>query len=92
MKFPDGTIFQWGINEAVNLSYPITFPHQCLSLIASREYSGPWPGYSYNSSAGIVDVKSYNNSGAVMTGGSSDPDGGAGFGVPGKYHWFAIGY
>lgn len=94
--FPNKLIIQWGISDNINLNFPITFPHKCLSMTATREYHIGTIGYSESwresASAGIVDIKTYNQFGAVMTGGTSDSNGGAFFGKPGKYHWIAIGY
>ena len=95
-KFPNGLILQWGISDDINLSFPISFPHRCFSMTATREYHTGSIGYGESwresESAGIVDVKTYNQFGAVMTGGTSDSEGGAFFGNPGKYHWLVIGY
>ena len=61
-----------------------------------REYHKKNMGYGESwrepLSAGIVDIKSINRNGAVMTGGTSDTDGGWFFGIPGEYYWLALGY
>ena len=63
---------------------------------ATREYHKTKMGYEEPwrepLSAGIFDIKSMNQNGAVMTGGTSDTDGGWFFGSPGKYYWLALGY
>jgi len=89
-------ILQWGWHDGNDLIFPIPFPHKCLSLLATREYHNGTMGYSEkwreNKSAGIVDIKTFSNTGATMTGGTSDTDGGAFFGKASKYYWMAIGY
>ena len=95
-KFPNGLIIQWGYSSKKNLTFPIAFPNKCLNMQATREYHKKNMGYGESwrepLSAGIVDIKSINQNGAVMTGGTSDTDGGWFFGIPGAYYWLALGY
>lgn len=95
-KFPNGLIIQWGYSSKRNLTFPIAFPNKCLTMQATREYHKKNMGYGESwresQSAGIVDIKSINRNGAVMTGGTSDTDGGSFFGNPGEYYWLALGY
>ena len=95
-KFPNGLIIQWGYSSKIKLTFPIAFPNKCLNMQATREYHKKNMGYDESwrepLSAGIVDIKSINQNGAVMTGGTSDTDGGWFFGIPGEYYWLALGY
>ena len=95
-KLPNGLIIQWGYSSKKNLTFPIAFPNKCLNMQATREYHKKNMGYGESwrepLSAGIVDIKSINQNGAVMTGGTSDTDGGWFFGIPGAYYWLALGY
>ena len=95
-KFPNGLIIQWGYNNKKKLTFPIAFPNKCLTMQATREYHKVNIGYEEPwrepLSAGIVDITSINQNGAVMTGGTSDTDGGYFFGIPGAYYWLALGY
>ena len=83
-KFKNGLIFQWGYNSGNTLTFPITFPKACFSLVATRYINTTYQG-------AIVHIASYSKTGASLQGALNDSEGGVSYNNAGNYFWFAIG-
>lgn len=87
---PSGLILQWGRNYGGYLTFPMTFPHACFIVTATRYETAAlhWNGVA------ILHATSITQSGASFHGAINDNDGGIGYSpsASGTYSWFAIGY